>query len=231
MELLDSQRIRELRHVRGFSVRRVARHLGISATAVASLEVGANHAGLSLRVVADLARLLGVAPAELFARVRDQPAVPTTDDQALEAALAMTQSATSTTDLARALKWDLARVRQALRQFEARLQQSGVRLHDHGWQRYALRSATEHLSDDQQRAINRIGPQQRGMTVETASLLAQVAEGVVKREWHRRSSAGQRVALQILLKQGLVEVDRNGTVVITQTVLRGFFPTEPARRR
>lgn len=78
MELLDSQRIRELRHVRGFSARRVARHLGISATAVASLEAGANHAGLSLRVVIDLARLLGVAPAELFARVRDQPAVPTT---------------------------------------------------------------------------------------------------------------------------------------------------------
>lgn len=39
------------------------------------------------------------------------------------------------------------------------------------------------------------------------------------------------VALQILLNQGLVEVDRNGTVVITQTVRRGFFPTEPSRRR
>lgn len=218
--------------MRGFSIRRVARHLGVSATAVASLEAGANHAGLPLRVVVtDLARLLGVAPAELFARDGGQPAVPTSDDQAVEAALAMRRSATSTTDLARALEWDLARVREALTQLEGRLQQSGVRLHDHGWQRYALRPATEHLSDHQQRALNRIGPQQRGMTVETASLLAQVAEGVVTKEWHRRSSAGQRVALQILLNQGLVEVDRNGTVVITQTVRRGFFPTEPSRRR
>ncbi len=217
--------------MRGFAIRRVARHLGISATAVARLEAGANHAALPLRVVADLARLLGVAPAELFSRATDQPAVPTGDAQAIEAALALMRSATSTTDLARALGWDLARVRQALQQLEGRLQESGVRVQDHGWQRHALRPATEHLSDDQQRALHRIGPQQRGMTVNTASLLAQVAEGVVKKEWHRRSSAGQRVAVQILLNQGLVEVDRNGTVVITQTVRRGFFPTEPARRR
>jgi DNA-binding transcriptional regulator YdaS (Cro superfamily) len=87
---------------------------------VASLEAGANDAELHLRVVTDLARLLGVVPAELFARGTDQPAVPTRDTQAVEAALAITRSATSATDLARALGWDLARVRQAVQQLEAR---------------------------------------------------------------------------------------------------------------
>jgi hypothetical protein len=66
------------------------------------------------------------------------------------------------------------------------------------------------------------------MTVETASLLAQVAEGAVRTDWQRRSSASQRIALQTLLDQGLVEVNGKGTVVITQTVCRG---TEPTRRR
>jgi hypothetical protein len=33
-----------------------------------------------------------------------------------------------------------------------------------------------------------------------------------------------------LLDQGFVEVYRDGTVVITQTVLRGFFPPDRARR-
>ena len=195
-KLLDNQRIRHLRHVRGFSVRRVARHLGISATAVTSLETGANHAGLPLRVVTDLAQLLGVAPAELFARDGRQPAVPKTDDQAVEAALAITRSATSTTDLGRALGWDLGRVRRALALLGERQGHTGMRIHDHGWQRHALRPATEHLSTDQQRALHRIGPQHRGLTLETASLLAQVAEGTVKKGWHRSSSTGQRMALQ-----------------------------------
>jgi len=229
-ELLDSQRIRHLRHVRGFSIRRVARHLGVSATAVASLETGANHAGLPLRVVTDLAHLLGVAPAELFARDRRQPAAPTTDDQAVEAALAITRSATSTTDLGRALGWDLARVRRAIELLCERQAHNGMRIHDHGWQRHALRPATEHLSTDQQRALHRIGPQHRGLTIETASLLAQVAQGTVKKGWHRSSSTGQRMALQTLLNQDLVVVERNGTIRITETVRLGFFPDSAAGR-
>lgn len=231
-ELLDSQRIRHLRHVRGFSVRRVARHLGISATAVTSMETGANHAGLPLRVIADLAHLLGVAPAELFDRDRRQPAAPTTDDQAIEAALAITRSATSTTDLGRALGWELARVRSAIEVLGHRQAHTGMRIHDHGWQRHTLRPATEHLSKDQQQGLHRIGPQHRGLTIETASLLAQVAQGAVKKGWHRSSSIGQRMALQTLLNQGLVEVERNGTAAITQTVRRGFFPdrAEPTPR-
>jgi len=227
-ELLNSQRIRHLRHVRGFSVRRVARHLGISATAVTSLEAAANHAGLPLRVVTDLAHLLGVAPAELFARDGWQPAAPTTDDQAVEAALAITRSATSTTDLGRALGWDLARVRSAIELLGQRQAQTGTRIHDHGWQRHALRPATEHLSEDQQRALHRIGPQHRGLTIETASLLAQVAQGTVKKGWHRRSSTGQRMALQTLLNQGLVVIERDGAAAISQTVRLGFFPESAA---
>lgn len=65
--------------------------------------------------------------------------------------------------------------REECEQFGLAQTNSGIRLHDHGWQRHALRPATEHLSDEQRQALHRIGPRQRGMTVETASLLADVA--------------------------------------------------------
>ena len=167
-----------------------------------------------------------MAPTELFARNGSQPAAATTDDQALEAALAITRSATSTTDLGRALGWDLARVRRTLQLLGERQAHTGIRIHNHGWQRHALRPATEHLSTDQQRALHRLGPQHRGLTIETASLLAQVAQGTVKKGWHRSSSTGQRMALQTLLNQGLVVVERHGTIAITETVRLGFFPDE-----
>jgi transcriptional regulator with XRE-family HTH domain len=226
-ELLDGKRIRRLRHARGYSVRRLARHLGVSATTITNLELGLNHAEVALRLVTDLARLLGVEPGELFPRPVDQLAALTRDDQAVEAALAITNSATTTTDLADALGWDLARVKAALRALEHRQASSGIRLHDHGWQRHALRPATEHLTDEQQQALHRIGPRHRGMTVETASLLADVAASSVGKTWHRNPSAGQRIVLQTLLKQGLVEAHPGEFFAITPTVRFGFYPHDP----
>ncbi len=226
-ELLDCKRLRELRHARGYSARRLARQLGVSPTTISNLETGINHAEVALRLVTDLARLLGVTPAELFARPPDQPAAATRDDQAIEAALAITNSATTTTDLANALGWDLARVRRALRTLEQRQASSGIRLHEDGWQRHALRPATEHLSDEQQQALHRIGPQRRGLTLETASLLADVAASSVGKTWHRNPSARQRIVLQTLLKQGLVEARPGEFFVLTPTARFGLYPDDP----
>lgn len=205
-ELLDCQRIRHLRLLRGYSVRRVARHLGVSAVTMANLEDGVNHADLPMRMVAELARVLGVAPIELFARARDRPAAPAPDDRAVETALMIRRSSTSTSDLADALAWDLARVRRALARLEERQRNSGIRLHSHGWQCHSLRPATEYLSDEQQQAVHCIGPVQRGLNVEAAALLAEVAAGT--------------------LKQGLVVALPGGALEITPTVRFGFFPDE-----
>jgi transcriptional regulator with XRE-family HTH domain len=226
-ELLDCKRIRQLRHAHGYSVRRIARQLGVSATTITNLETGVNHAEVALRLVTDLAHQLGVTPAELFARPAAQPAAPTSDDQAIEAALAITASATTTTDLADALGWTLARVRNALRSLQQRQANSGIRVHDHGWQRHALRPATEHLTDEQQQALHRGGPQRRGMTIQTASLLADVAAGAVGKTWHRNPSANQRIVLQTLLNQGLVEAHTDESIAITPTVRFGLYPDEP----
>jgi transcriptional regulator with XRE-family HTH domain len=226
-ELLDGKRIRRLRHARGYSVRRLARHLGVSATTITNLELGLNHAEVALRLVTDLASLLCVEPGELFARAADQPAALTRDDQAIEAALTITNCATTTTDLADALGWDLARVRAALRALEHRQGSSGIRVRDHGWQRHALRPATEYLSDEQQQALHRIGPRHRGMTLDTASLLADIAAGGIGKAWQRNPSAAQRIVLQALLNQRLVEASPGENIHLAPTVRFGFYPDDP----
>ena len=203
-ELLDCKRIRQLRHAHGYSVRRIARQLGVSATTITNLETGVNHAEVALRLVTDLAHQLGVTPAELFARPAAQPAAPTSDDQAIEAALASQLS--NNNDRPR------RRPRLEPRTGPKRAPIAGATSselrhprYDHGWQRHALRPATEHLSDEQQQALHRGGPQRRGMTIQTASLLADVAAGALGKTWHRNPSANQRIVLQTLLNQGLVE--------------------------
>jgi transcriptional regulator with XRE-family HTH domain len=227
VELLDCQRIRQLRLARGYSMRRIARQLGVSAVTMANLEDGANHAEVPMRLVTDLARVLGVAPAELFARTTDQPVKPSPDDQAVEAALMIARSATSVSKLARALGWELERTHVALRQLERRQTNSGIRLHDYGWQCRSLVPATEHLSDEQQRDLHRIGPLQRGLTIETATLLARVALGDTSKNWQHHPSASQQMALQKMLNKGLVEALPRGALAITQTVRFGFFPDDP----
>ncbi|MDP8907830.1 MAG: hypothetical protein M3N47_01650 [Chloroflexota bacterium] len=58
-------------------------------------------------------------------------------------------------------KWKLERTRAALDVLEERLQTTGARLHRNGWQQCAIRPATQHLTDDQQQALHRIGPRAR----------------------------------------------------------------------
>ena len=222
--LLDVPGIRRLRYLRGYSIRELGRRLGVSATTVANLEKGANHAELTLRLVDQLAELLGVAVVELFETPRDAAPIATSDDLVVEAALAITQSATSTADLAVALGWELARVRTAVRRLAIRRADTGIRIHDHGWQRHGLRPATEFLSEAQQESLHRIGPRRRGLTIQTASLLARIADGDGARRWWPELSRAQHVALQSLLRQGLVEVAADGTVVLSSTVRAGFFP-------
>jgi len=155
--LLDAAAIRRLRLQAGYSTRRFARALGVSASTIRGLEDGSNHHQLPLTLIAHLAELLDVSTRELFACTGHDAVAPTKDDRTVEAALQSLPGVVAASDLAAALGWTLQRTRQALDALDQRLQSTGARLHRNGWQQYAIRPATEHLSDQQQQALHRIG--------------------------------------------------------------------------
>ena len=198
--LLDAAAIRRLRLQAGYSTRRFERSaLGVSASAVRGLEDGSNHHQLPLTLIARLAELLGVATREVFARAPRDATEPTTDDRIIEAALQSLPGIVAVSDLARALRWKLERARRALDALDRRLQSTGARLHCNGWQQCAIRSATEHLSDEQQQALHRIGPRDRGLNQVTARLLLTATRGELDERWFKTASNSERVALQSVL--------------------------------
>lgn len=212
--LLDAAAIRRLRLQAGYSTRRFARALGVSASTVRGLEDGSNHQQLPLTLIAQLAEVVGISIRELFARATDEPADPSTDDRIIEAALQSLPGVVAASDLARALGWTLERARRALDALDRRLQPTGARLHRNGWQQYAIRPASDHLSDQQQQALHRIGPRDRGLNQITARLLLAATRGELDDRWFKTASNSERVALQSLLKQGALITVAGETQII-----------------
>jgi len=198
---LDTATLRRLRLQAGYSTRRFARALGVSASTIRGLEEGSNHDQLPLSFVARVAELLGVASQELFAHSPREAVDPSTDDRIVEAALQSVPGVVAIAELARALEWKLERTRHALSVLEDRLQSTGARLHRNGWQQCAIRPATQHLADDQQQALQRIGPSDRGLNHITARLLLTATRGEIDERWFKTASNSEHVALQSLLKQ------------------------------
>ena len=190
--LLDTATLRRLRLQAGYSTRRFARALGVSASTIRGLEEGSNHDQLPLTFVARLAEVLGVAPQELFARSTHEAVDPSSDDRVVEAALQSVPGVVAISDLAKALTWKLERTRRALDVLEARLRSTGARLHRNGWQQCAIRPAAQHLADDQQQALQRIGPRDRGLNHITARLLLAATRGELDDRWFKRLSGGDR---------------------------------------
>jgi len=223
--LLDAAAIRRLRLQAGYSTRRFARALGVSASTVRGLEDGSNHEQLPLALIARLAELVGVATSELFTRATDVPADLSTDDRTIEAALQSLPGVVAASDLARALGWKLDRARQALDALDRRLQPTGARLHRNGWQQCAIRPASEHLSEDQQQALHRIGPRDRGLNHLTARLLLAAIRGELDDRWFKTASNSERVALQSLLKQGaLITLVSETRIVPAADTIYGLDP-------
>lgn len=200
--LLDAAAIRRLRLQAGYSTRRFARALGVSASTIRGLEEGSNHHQLPLTLIAHLAELLGVSTRELFACITHDVVAPTTDDRTVEAAMQSLPGVVAASDLAAGLGWTLQRTREALDVLDHRLQSTGARLHRNGWQQYAIRPATEHLSNQQRQDLHRIGPRDRGLNHITARLLLAATRGELDDRWFKTASNSERVALQSLLKQG-----------------------------
>lgn len=223
--LLDPAELRRLRLQAGYSTRRLARALGTSATTVRGLEANTNHEHMPLGPLARLADLLNVTLAELLARPADEAPAPADDDRAVEAALASLDGVVAVSDLARALGWTLDRTRAALNALEVRLEHTGCRLHRNTWQQCSIRPATEHLARQQQHAIQRIGPRQRGLTHTTARVLMAGSRGEIDDHWFKTASNADRVALQTLLKQGALQTKPDETrIVPSPDVAYGLDP-------
>lgn len=223
--LLDAAEIRRLRLQAGYSSRRFARALGVSASTIRGLEDGSNHEQLPLTLVARLADLLGVAPRELFARAAPDAVEPSIDDRTVEAALQSLPGVVAASELARALGWTLERARQALDDLDERLQSTGTRLHRNGWQQCAIRPATEHLSNQQQQALHRIGPRDRGLNNITARLLLAATRGELDDRWFKTATNSERVGLQSLLKQRvLITIPGETQIIPTPEMVYGLDP-------
>lgn len=202
--LLEGARIRRLRLQAGYSHRRLARMLGVSASTIRGLEEGTNHDQLPLTLIDQLAQHLAVSIPELFGRPDSEAVMPACDDRIIEAALRCATGLIAIADLADAMDWTLERTRSALDALDERVQPTGTRMHRNSWQQCALRPATEHLTDHQQHALHQIGPRSRGLTHLTAQLLVAATRGEIDDHWFKTATNGQRVALQSLLKQGVL---------------------------
>jgi transcriptional regulator with XRE-family HTH domain len=223
--LLDTAMLRRLRLQAGYSTRRFARALGVSASTIRGLEEGSNHDQLPLTFVARLSELLGVAPQELFAHRANEPVDPSTDDRIVEAALQSVPGVVAISELARALEWKLERTRRALDALEDRLQPTGTRLHRNGWQQCAIRPATQHLTDAQQQAMHRIGPRDRGLNHITARLLLAATRGELDDRWVTSASNSERVGLQSLLKQRvLLTIPGESEIIPAPEMIYGLDP-------
>lgn len=84
---------------------------------------------------------------------------------------------------------------------------------------------TEHLARQQQHAIQRIGPRQRGLTHTTARVLMAGSRGEIDDHWVRTANNADRVALQTLLKQGALRTQPGETrIVPSPDVAYGLDP-------
>ncbi|MDP8908278.1 MAG: helix-turn-helix transcriptional regulator [Chloroflexota bacterium] len=217
--------MRRLRLQAGYSTRRFARALGVSASTIRGLEEGSNHDQLPLTFVARLAELLGVAPQELFARSTHEAVDPSSDDRVVEAALQSVPGVVAISDLAKALTWKLERTRQALDVLEARLRSTGARLHRNGWQQCAIRPRQPAPRRRSQQALHRIGPRDRGLNHITARLLLAATRGELDDRWFKTASNSERVALQSLLKQGaLLTVPGQTEIIPAPEMIYGLDP-------
>lgn len=149
--LLDGDKIAQLSRAARLSRRSLATMIGVSQTAIRSIETGRNHDELNGRHLRLLARALGVHPVELFARTRPR-AIPDDDHLVVPGLVLAAPAGISTEAIALALRWTLNRADRALRNAQTALSGSGLRLIEapaHRWQlRSAICGALRELPDD-----------------------------------------------------------------------------------
>lgn len=149
--LLDGPKIAELTRAARLSRRKLATMIGVSQTAIKSIETGRNHNELNGRHLRLLADALGVPPIDLL--IKPTVVAPTNDDHLIVPGIVLAApGGISAEAIAHALMWTLDRVDRALRSAQATLSNTGLRLIEapaHTWQlRPAVTAAIREPPED-----------------------------------------------------------------------------------
>ncbi len=211
-ELLDVELIARRRTELGMSQRALAAEAGMNPAAVSVLEAGGNHAEFPLRIVKRLADSLALPLRSLF-RIEEEDGdrAPTPDDVVVEASLVSSGQGVQRQEIARALGWELARTANALDALRRRVEGTGVVLH-RASSGYMIRHRSDVLTDDEVRELERLRLRTRQVREPAMRLLLRVATTGLPKKWEQTAANGDRVALQMLVKSGLVAEGEAGFV-------------------
>jgi transcriptional regulator with XRE-family HTH domain len=214
-ELIEHRRV-----AAGLTFSQLAHQLGLNADVVRRLSEGEQLDRLPLSTIRRLCRLLDVEIDQLLAGRRPaRPPEPAPDDVKVEAAIARHGGVATREDLALALKWPLERLEAALRTLERRLQPTGIRLRQLGWNSYALTSNLQALSEEEARCLHRTCGGRMPLTTEAASVLLAIINHVGHDIWIIDELLGpHRDGANSLAQQGLV-VQRHGSTEPDEDVI------------
>jgi transcriptional regulator with XRE-family HTH domain len=214
-ELIEQRRI-----AAGLTFWQLAHQLGLNADVVRNLSEGAQLDQLPLGTVLRLCRLLDIDIDQLLAGRRPaRPPEPAADDVKVEAAIVRHGGGATREDLALALKWPLERLELALRTLERRLQATGLRLRQTGWDGYVLASNLQALSGEEAQRLHRTCGGRVQLTTEAASVLLAIIDHVGHEIWIIDGLRGShREGANSLDQQGLL-MHRHGSVEPDEDVI------------
>ena len=166
-ELIEQRRI-----AAGLTFWQLAHQLGLNADGVRHLSEAAQLDQLPLGTILRLCRLLDIDIDQLLAGRRPaRPPEPAADDVKVEAAIVRHGGVATREDLALALNWPLERLELALRTLVRRLEPTGLRLRQVGWNSYALTSNLQVLSEEEAQRLHRTSSGRVQLTTEAAWII------------------------------------------------------------
>lgn len=231
MSVLDSDLIIERRLAAGMSPIDLAKALHVSATAIRSLETGANHEKLTLHFLQRLANTLGIPIRDLFAADTNRDAdQPTSDELKAEAALGLIDKKIDPQDFATALEIPLARAHTAFKALALRRADSAIRIHYRGG-KYGQTTVRTILTTEEIRRLEQACTKRVRIAIYDATLLKRTVDcGVAG--WDGDVTEAYRPVLARLLRLGWIE-HRDGRFFPTADVALslGIPGQQPATKR
>jgi transcriptional regulator with XRE-family HTH domain len=220
--IVDTQLVRQRRDALNLSQRAVGRALGVSSLLIRALETNpGSHSNLTLGFLERLAEVLGVQTHQLLAprgpassNHDDNVLCQTADGDVSRLLAALMDDARTTLthrdDLALVLGWPLERLQRVVQQARRTLPALGMHLHIHPAGGYAVHPSHGVLTAHEQLVLARAKSRRGAMSVTAARVLRAIALGDHISEWRQRCRNPERVAIQTLLKRGLIEEDDQG---------------------